>query len=99
MKKLCAVCILVIFTHDLARVSYTVMALKCNLCISKGTSLQCTPSVQTCFGSFDVCTHIQLRPQILGSASIRSCMTRSFCLIYTLNEDVNATCCNTDLCN
>uniref|UniRef100_A0A8C1L389 Si:dkeyp-80c12.8 n=1 Tax=Cyprinus carpio TaxID=7962 RepID=A0A8C1L389_CYPCA len=86
MKPFCAVCILLLLTHG--------MALKCNLCVSKGNGDPCTPSVQTCLSHMTACGNITFRP---APPTIRSCISMSTCWSYLLAPEVMAVCCRTDL--
>uniref|UniRef100_A0A8C2C524 Si:dkeyp-80c12.8 n=1 Tax=Cyprinus carpio TaxID=7962 RepID=A0A8C2C524_CYPCA len=83
--------------YDLALLSSTGMALKCNLCVSKGNGDPCTPSVQTCL------SHMTYRTLICvvstAPPTIRSCISMSTCWSYLLAPEVMAVCCRTDLCN
>ncbi|XP_077103037.1 uncharacterized protein LOC143753982 [Siphateles boraxobius] len=99
MKQFCAVCILMILTHDLARISFRATALRCNLCISKGLENPCTPSVQTCLPHVTNCGHIKFKPGLMGTPFIRSCISMASCWNYMYSEAVEAKCCDTDLCN
>ncbi|XP_048052298.1 uncharacterized protein si:dkeyp-80c12.8 [Megalobrama amblycephala] len=99
MKKFCVVCILMILTHDLAHFSFRAVALRCNLCVSKGLGNPCTPSVQTCLPHITNCGYIKFKPTLLGSAYIRSCISLETCWNYMSAATVTAKCCNTDLCN
>ncbi|XP_058642301.1 uncharacterized protein si:dkeyp-80c12.8 [Onychostoma macrolepis] len=99
MKPFCAVCILLLLTHDLALLSSKGMALKCNLCVSKGNGDPCTPSVQTCLSHMTACGNITFRAGLTAPPSIRSCISMSACWSYLLAREVKAVCCRTDLCN
>ncbi|XP_043088738.1 uncharacterized protein si:dkeyp-80c12.8 [Puntigrus tetrazona] len=91
MKAFCAACILSLLTQG--------MALKCNLCVSKGNGVACAPSVQTCLSHMMACGNITFRAVLTAPPSIRSCISMSACLSYLLAPEVTAACCRTDLCN
>ncbi|XP_059409294.1 uncharacterized protein si:dkeyp-80c12.8 isoform X2 [Carassius carassius] len=91
MKPFCAVCMLLLLTHG--------MALKCNLCVSKGNGDPCTPSVQTCISDMKACGNVTFRAGLTAPPSIRSCISMSTCWSYLLSPEVKALCCRTDLCN
>ncbi|XP_050976438.1 uncharacterized protein si:dkeyp-80c12.8 [Labeo rohita] len=91
MTLVCAVCILLLLTHG--------MALKCNLCVSKGNRIPCTPSVQTCVSHMMACGNITFRAGLMAPPSIRSCISLSACWSYIQAPEVIAVCCKTDLCN
>ncbi|KAF3706435.1 hypothetical protein EXN66_Car022127 [Channa argus] len=76
---------------------YQAEALKCNFCMSKGSSLCTTTSIQTCSEVSNACGDVILAAPFYYSW--RMCMNMAVCQSYAQTPRVFAQCCSTDLCN
>ncbi|KAK2856696.1 hypothetical protein Q5P01_005431 [Channa striata] len=92
VKMRTAVCAIILLVS-----LYQGEALKCNFCMSKGTSLCATTSIQTCSGASNACGDVILSAPV--QYSWRMCMNMAVCQSYVTTPGAVAVCCSTDLCN
>ncbi|KAL7842334.1 hypothetical protein SRHO_G00240230 [Serrasalmus rhombeus] len=84
-------------TLPLAMLLMSVSALKCKNCIPPVSGGRCTTTTETCGFRKDACVSAVFTTYPFSY--FRRCISMSDCLILQGTSNINAQCCQTDLCN